>query len=98
MHASVRLYRGGPDLADRLAARGDEVRQVIGGVAGFRAYYMVRGANATATVTVCDDAEGAERSNQLAAAWLRENMPEAAVAPPEICAGDVVREMMAARV
>lgn len=98
MHATVRLYRGNRELADRLIARADEVRQLIGSVAGFRAYYMVRGDTATATVTVCDDREGAERSNELAAQWLRENMPDVAVSPPEICAGDVVIDMMAARV
>jgi hypothetical protein len=98
MHATVRLYRGNGDLADRLAARADDVRQVIGGVEGFRAYYMVRGDGATASVTVSDDAAGAERSNQLAAEWLLENMPDAAIEPPEICAGDVVIDMTAARV
>jgi hypothetical protein len=98
MHATVRLYRGNSDLADRLAAHADEVKQLIGGVDGFRAYYLVRGDAATASVTVCDDAEGAERTNQMAAEWLRENMPDVAISPPEICAGDVVIDMMPARV
>jgi hypothetical protein len=32
MYASVRTYAGDRDLADTLAAREDEVRQVIGGI------------------------------------------------------------------
>jgi hypothetical protein len=98
MFASVRMYRGNSELADQLAARSDEVRQAIGVVPGFRAYYMVRGENDTATVTVCDGPEGAEESNRRAAAWLRENMPDLAMSPPEICAGEVVMEMAGTRV
>ena len=98
MFASVRMYSGDPELADQLAARADEVRQVIGGVPGFRAYYMVRGERDTASVTVCEGREGAEESNRRAADWLRENMPELATSPPTVCAGEVVIEMSSARV
>ena len=98
MFASVRMYSGDPELADQLAARADEVRQAIGGVPGFRAYYMVRGESDTASVTVCEGREGAEESNRRAAEWLRENMPDLATSPPTICAGEVVIEMASARV
>ena len=98
MFASVRTYGGNSELADQLASRAEEVRQAIGGVPGFRAYYMVRGESDTVTVTVCDGPEGAEESNRRAAEWLRENMPELATGPPTICAGEVVIEMTGARV
>jgi hypothetical protein len=89
MHATLRWYSGNQDLADRLAARGDEVRSVIGAISGVRAYYLIRTDGGTVSVTVADDASAAEQSNEVAAAWLRENMPDAASAP-QVSTGDVV--------
>jgi len=89
MHATLRWYSGNQDLADRLAARGDEVRSVIGAVSGVRAYYLIRTGDGTVSVTVADDAGSADESNEVAAAWLKENMPDAASAP-QVSMGDVV--------
>jgi len=36
MYASVRTYPGNQGLADTLAEHEDEIRQVIGGINGFR--------------------------------------------------------------
>ena len=90
MFASVRRYAGNTALADRLVEHEDEVRSLIAGVAGFRAYYLVKGADSTASVTICDDQAGADESNTIAAVWLRENLPDAATTPPQVTAGDVV--------
>ena len=90
MHATIRRYENDADLADRLAARSDEIRGLLAGVAGFQAYYLVRSAESTASVTVCDDQAGAEESNRIAAGWLRENMPDAVSAAPQVTAGEVV--------
>ena len=70
MYVTIRRYEGNTELADLLAARGDDIRAVISRVAGFHAYYLVRGTGGTASVTICDDQAGAEESNQLAASWL----------------------------
>jgi hypothetical protein len=90
MFASIRRYAGDTALADRLVEHEDEVRALISGVPGFRAYYLVRGDDATASITICDDRAGVDESNKVAAGWLRENLPEAAGAPPQVTAGDVV--------
>ena len=90
MYATIRRYEANPALADSLAARSDEIRQVISAVAGFKAYYLVRGTGGTASITVCDDQAGAEETNQLAASWLRDNLPDAVSAPPHVNAGEVV--------
>lgn len=37
MYASIRRYGGNTDLADQLAARADDVKAVISGIAGFHA-------------------------------------------------------------
>jgi hypothetical protein len=89
VHATLRWY---PDatLADALASRADEIRSVIGEVPGFRAYYLVKGDQGTISVTVCDDEAGTAASNQVAADWLRENLPDLGVGTPNITKGDVL--------
>lgn len=89
MHATMRYYHGNPDLADQLAARGDEIRSVVGSVTGFRAYYLVRLDDATVSITVCDDEEGTAESTKVAAEWIRDNMPDVAASPPMVSAGAV---------
>lgn len=93
MHAVLRSYPGNPELADALAARADEVKAAISGVPGVRAYYLVRTADGTVSITVADDAAGTEASNATAASWLRENMPDLAVSPPQTSAGEVVMSL-----
>jgi heme-degrading monooxygenase HmoA len=90
MHAVLRSYSGNPELADALAARADEVRAAISDVPGVRGYYLIRTADGTVAVTVADDAAGTEASNATAASWLRENMPDLAVGPPQTSSGEVV--------
>jgi hypothetical protein len=90
VYATIRIYKDNPDLADKLAARADEVKSVIGNIQGFRDYYLIRTEAGAASVTVCDDENGAEETNRAAAAWIRENMPEASGNPPQILAGEVV--------
>ena len=90
MYAMIRRYVGDTALADRLAEHSDEIGSLMNGIAGFRAYYLVRSDTDTASVTICDDQAGAKESSRLAANWLRENMPDATTAPPQMTAGEVV--------
>ena len=90
MYASVRTYPGSSDLADALVEHEDAVRNLIGGIGGFKAYYVVRGADGTATVSVFDDEAGANESTRVAAGWMRENLPDFAGSPPQVFAGEVV--------
>jgi hypothetical protein len=90
MYAVIRAYAGNSDLADTLADREDEVRQLISGIRGFKAYYLLKLAEGTSTISVFEDAEGAEESSRAAAAWLADNLPNANVAPPYVTAGDVL--------
>ena len=89
MHATMRYYPGNTELSERVAGREDEIRSVMGEVAGFRAYYLVRLDDATVSFTVCDDAAGTEESTRVAAEWLRENMPDLATAEPMVSSGAV---------
>jgi heme-degrading monooxygenase HmoA len=90
MHATIRSYGGNAELADRLAARQGDVRALIEGIDGFQAYYLLRSDDGTVSISVFEDAAGAEESNRVAAAWLAENMPDVSVSPPSVTAGEVV--------
>ena len=90
MFASIRRYAGDTALADQLMEHEDEVRKLISGVPGYRAYDLVRGEDATTSITICDDRRGADESTRIAAGWLHANLPDAAKVAPMVSAGEVV--------
>ena len=90
MYAVVRTYSGAPGLADALAARLDDVRGVIADIDGFQAYYLIKTDGGAVTVSVFDDEAGAEASTKAAAAYLRDNLPDAAGTPPQVSSGEVL--------
>lgn len=90
MHAVIRAYSGNSELADALVEHEDEVRHVISGIGGFKAYYVLKLAEGTSTVSVFDSREGAEESSRAAAAWLTENLPDLNVQAPYVTGGEVV--------
>jgi hypothetical protein len=91
MYTVVRRYSGNTDLADALVQNQDDVKGIISQVAGFRAYYLVKGADGDAiSISVFDDQNGAEESSRAAADWLRENLADMELSPPEILGGETV--------
>jgi hypothetical protein len=89
MYATVRVYAGTTELADALVENESTVKQLLGGIDGFKAYYLVRTADGAASVSVYESQAGAEESNRAAAAWIGENLPDVSVAAPQVSAGDV---------
>jgi hypothetical protein len=59
-------------------------------VAGVRAYYLIQAGGDSISVTISDDAAGGQASNEAAARWLSENMPDIGAPAPEVSAGEVV--------
>ena len=90
MYASVRRYATGPELADALASNEAEVKSLITGIDGFKAYYFVRTADGGVSVSVYEDEAGANESNTAAANWIRENLSDVTISAPQISAGEVV--------
>ena len=90
MYAVIRAYTGNSDLADKLVEHEEDVRRVISGINGFKAYYLLKLAEGTSTISVFEDQEGAEESNRAAAVWLAENLPDLKVAAPYVTAGNVL--------
>jgi len=90
VYAVIRAYTGNPDLAETLAEHEEDIRQVISGINGFKAYYLLKLPEGTSTISVFEDQEGAEESSRAAAAWLAENLPDMNIAPPYVTAGNVL--------
>jgi heme-degrading monooxygenase HmoA len=89
MYVTIRAYQGNTELADALAARADELRGVIGDIDGFQAYYLLKLKEGTTTLSVFDTQEGANASNEAAANWLKENLPDLP-ATPYVTAGEAI--------
>jgi hypothetical protein len=91
MYAVVRSYsgQGGSELFDQLEQRNDEIKELIGGVAGFVSYTALRSGDGGLTVTVCQDKAGTDESSRRAAEWVKENI-DATAGPPTITEGGTV--------
>jgi heme-degrading monooxygenase HmoA len=90
MHAVIRHYRGNAALADALVERSGEVEELIRGVDGFVAYYLVKTSDGTASISVFEDQAGTDESTRLAAAFVKENVASVAGDPPEVLEGETV--------
>jgi hypothetical protein len=90
MWATVRRYENNPQLAELLAARSEEVTALISSVPGLVSYYLIHDGSDTVTVTVAQDQAGVDRSNELAAEWLREHAADVPSSPPHITEGEVL--------
>jgi hypothetical protein len=90
MWASVRRYEKNPELAERLAKHADEIKAVISGVPGFVSYYLIHDGSDTVSITVAQDQTGVDRSNEIAADWLREHAADVPSSAPHITEGEVL--------
>jgi len=90
MHVVIRHYDGSAKLIDELVDRRNDVEELIRGVDGFVAYYLVRTPDGGASVSVFQDEAGTAESNKRAAAYLKENLDGVAAGPPEIIEGEAV--------
>lgn len=89
MFASIRKYNSAPTMVDELVKRQDEVKSSLRPVPGFHAYYLLKTNDGAISLTVCDNQAGADESNRVAAAWLKDKLPTFASRTPEITTGEV---------
>ena len=90
MYATVRTYSASPEMADALVSNEADVKSLVSGIDGFKAYYLVRTTDGAVSVSVYDAEAGANESNTAAANWIRENLPEIVGSSPQVSAGEVV--------
>ena len=90
MWASVRRYENHPELAEALAPRSDEIKELISGVSGFVSYYLIHDGSDTVSITVAQDKAGVDESTVIAMNWLAEHAAEVPSVPPHITEGEVL--------
>ena len=90
MYATIRTYADAPELADELAARREEIEELISTVPGFRGYFLTKTDGGCATISVFDDASGAEESTRRAKQWLADHEGEISSPPMQVWQGDVL--------
>jgi hypothetical protein len=90
VYATVRTYSASSELADALVGKAAEVKALISGIDGFKAYYLVRTVDGAVSISVYEDQAGTDASTAAAAAFIRENLPDVSVAAPQVSTGEVV--------
>ena len=92
MYAVVRSYQDeASDVVEQLKQREESVKEVMRGIDGFLAYYLIdTQSGGVATVSVFEDRSGAEESTRAAGKWVRENISDWVPNPPTIHQGEVV--------
>lgn len=89
MYATIRTYAGSQGMADALVENESEVRQIITGIDGFRAYYLIKTADGAVSISVrrrgrLRGVDGGGGSD------VRENLPDYAGSPPQVSSGEVL--------
>jgi hypothetical protein len=89
MYVVVRRWTGAAALIDAMIQKEASLREVIGSVPGFVAYYAARSGDTAISITVVADQAGTEESTRRARSWVQENVPGLSLSPAEVNAGDV---------
>jgi quinol monooxygenase YgiN len=93
MFAAIRHYHADPDSIDEVIRRTREgFVPLIKDTPGFVSYLVLTPAEREGeivSVSVFEDEQSAEESNEKADDWVRENLSEI-VLPPELAAGQIV--------
>jgi hypothetical protein len=97
MHASVRKYQVVEDQIAELSRRIEETfAPRLSGIPGFGGYYVVDATHGIViTVTLGDDAAAVERSTELAAEFVRDELADLEVERVEAAHGEVTVERAA---
>ena len=97
MHAGVRKYQVVEDQIAELSRRIDETfAPRLSGIPGFGGYYVVDATHGIViTVTLGDDAAAVERSTELAAEFVRDELADLEVERVEAAHGEVTVERAA---
>ena len=92
MYAAIRTGKAKSGSAQELAQRiNTGAVPIVSSVRGFKAYYVTYGEDDTVTtVSVFDDQAGAEESNQRMLPWIKQNLAQFLVSPPEAVSGQVI--------
>ena len=88
MHTMLRIYTGIPGAGPRCAAKRAEIEKVLRTIPGFTGFRLLATDDGMATVTICETQAGCDESVKIAAAFIREHLPDLAAKPPQVLCGE----------
>jgi hypothetical protein len=91
MYTVIRNYQGEAlDVVEQLRQRADSVKDLLRGIDGFVAYYLLDTRDGGfATISVYEERAGAEESTRAASKWVSENIADWTPNPPMVVQGEV---------
>lgn len=90
MHVSIRRYRAKGNIAEASKVIHEDLIPALATMPGFLAYYAIdAGDGIVVSVSVFEDAAGAEESNREAAKVVGTKLSDLVEGPPEIISGEV---------
>ena len=91
MYGAVRRYEGITNDAEAARLVGESFVPLLEKVPGFIAYYWIDAGNGVmASLSLYESQEGADKSVEIAHAWVAENAPALFPNPPRVTEGPVV--------
>jgi len=91
MYGAVRRYEGITNDAEAARLVGESFVPLLEHVPGFIAYYWIdAGHGVMASLSLFESQEGADKSVQIAKAWVAEKAPALFPNPPRVTEGPVV--------
>jgi hypothetical protein len=89
MHAVIRKYTAGPEVAAEMRSKVDHLEQTMRQTPGFVAYYFLETDDGVATITITEDETGTQESMGRAASWVGENLTST-LGAPEVIRGETL--------
>lgn len=91
MYGALRRYEGITNAAEAGRLVGESFVPLLERVPGFIAYYWIDAGNGVmASLSLFESQEGADKSVEIAHAWVAENAPTLFPNPPRVTEGPVV--------
>lgn len=88
MYIVNRRWTNGAVLIELMNQHPQEVRDLIGSVPGFVAYYAARDGDTLITTTVCNDLAGTQESTKRAGEWIVKHLGAGVAEAPVVTEGE----------
>ncbi len=93
MQVVIRHHKGSAKLIDLLVGGRKQIEELLTGIDGSVADYLIRTADGGASVRVYENEAGTTESTTVATAFVGEHHPGVAVGPPDVIEGSVVIDL-----
>jgi hypothetical protein len=94
-HVVVRIYTDSAPLVELARESQAEIREIMNSIPGFLTFGIMNTGDGLISMTICEDKAGTDASIKRAAEFIKEKLPDANIAPPQILEGDAIYRLRA---